>query len=114
MVDVELGRPRANLDVAFLGESVVEAMDGRWLGKKVVSIAGSPGPDGVRVGGKGGNEEEEEEGEVNLKKSTPSIDKTFERFFRKDQGAPMEGCALGIAGDTVRSNDYLYSAFSVK
>ena len=27
---------RPPLDVAFLGESVVEAMDGRWLGKHII------------------------------------------------------------------------------
>lgn len=109
-VDKELGRPRARLDVAFLGESVVEAMDGRWLGKKVVSLGGvSPGPDGVRVEGKRG--EDEEEGEIK-KKRTKSIDQIFEHFFRKDKGGYFEGCALGIAGDTV-SEDWCICVFGL-
>lgn len=36
IVDEQRGKPRPPIDVAFIGESVVEAMDGRWLGKKVV------------------------------------------------------------------------------
>lgn len=40
MVDVDMGKPRPGLDVAFLGESVVEAMDGRWLGKHILGKEG--------------------------------------------------------------------------
>lgn len=78
MIDADSGRPRPPIDVAFLGESVVEAMDGRWLGKHVVTK--NNGDD----------------------KKKPKIDKTFEKFFRKEKGAPVEGVALGIAGDGVR------------
>jgi hypothetical protein len=79
-VDVVTGKPRPPIDVAFLGESVVEAMDGRWLGKKIVRPTGDKdGQDGKR----------------------PDIGKVFERFFRKDKGGPLEGTALGIAGDYV-------------
>ena len=35
-VDEQRGKPRPEIDVAFIGESIVEAMDGRWLGKKIV------------------------------------------------------------------------------
>jgi len=64
----------------FLGESVVEAMDGRWLGKKMPSTA----PRG--------------EGQEDAK--VQSIDKIFEKNFRKDKGGKVEGLALGIAGDS--------------
>ena len=40
MVDVDTGKTRPSLDVAFLGESVVEAMDGRWLGKHILGKEG--------------------------------------------------------------------------
>lgn len=40
MIDVDTDRPRPPLDVAFLGESVVEAMDGRWLGKHIIGKNG--------------------------------------------------------------------------
>ena len=39
-IDVDTGKPRPPLDVAFLGESVVEAMDGRWLGKHILGKDG--------------------------------------------------------------------------
>jgi hypothetical protein len=39
-IDVDTGKPRPPLDVAFLGESVVEAMDGRWLGKHILGKEG--------------------------------------------------------------------------
>lgn len=84
-IDEELGKPRPPIDVAFLGESVVEAMDGRWLGKRVVRAI-NRGPNG-------------KEGQDAAKK--PDIGKIFERLFRKDKGGPVEGVALGIAGDTV-------------
>lgn len=81
-IDVATGKPRPPIDVAFLGESVVEAMDGRWLGKQIVRATG-------------GNEGQEGK--------KPDIGKVFERFFRKDKGGPLEGVALGIAGDYVSS-----------
>jgi hypothetical protein len=81
-IDVATGKPRPPIDVAFLGESVVEAMDGRWLGKKIVRATG------------------EKEGQEGKK---PDIGKVFERFFRKEKGGPLEGVALGIAGDYVSS-----------
>ncbi|KAL3822593.1 hypothetical protein ACHAXA_006378 [Cyclostephanos tholiformis] len=77
-IDVATGKPRPPIDVAFLGESVVEAMDGRWLGKKIVRATG------------------DKEGQEGKK---PDIGKVFERFFRKEKGGPLEGTALGIAGD---------------
>lgn len=39
-IDVANGKPRPPIGVAFLGESVVEAMGGRWLGKKIVCTTG--------------------------------------------------------------------------
>ena len=32
----------------------------------------------------------------------------FEKLFRKDKGAPVEGVALGIAGDNVRISFYVW------
>jgi hypothetical protein len=81
-IEFATGKPRPPIDVAFLGESVVEAMDGRWLGKKIVRATG------------------EKEGQEGKK---PDIGKVFERFFRKEKGGPLEGVALGIAGDYVSS-----------
>ena len=87
-IDVATGKPRPPIDVAFLGESVVEAMDGRWLGKKIVRATG------------------EKEGQEGKK---PDIGKVFERFFRKEKGGPLEGLALGIVGDYVsRLASYLF------
>jgi hypothetical protein len=86
-IDVSTGKPRPAIDVAFVGESVVEAMDGRWLGKKVVKAINS----------KKDNEKEGPE-----EKQKPDLGKTFDRLFRKDNGGPVEGVALGIAGDNVR------------
>jgi hypothetical protein len=83
-VDAETGQPRPPIDVAFVGESVVEAMDGRWLGKRMSGIT-------KIAGGREGQEARK-----------PEIDKLFEKFFRKESGAPVEGVTLGIAGDTVR------------
>ncbi|KAL7519155.1 hypothetical protein ACHAWX_003948 [Stephanocyclus meneghinianus] len=74
-IDVDTGKARPGIDVAFLGESVVEAMDGRWLGKHIL--------------GKDGENQD-----------FRRIDKTFEKFFRKEKGGTVEGVALGIAGDT--------------
>jgi len=82
MIEEETGKPRPPLDVAFLGESVVEAMDGRWLGKQVVKALN--GPDG-------------NEGPEARRK--PDIGRVFEKLYRKDKGGPVEGVALGIAGD---------------
>lgn len=59
----------ADLDVAIVGESAVEEMDGRWLGKHRT--------DELR-----------------------NIGTIFKNHFRKDKGAPVEGVALGIAGDS--------------
>ena len=84
MIDEATGKPRHPIDVAFLGESVVEAMDGRWLGKRVVRMINKRG-----------------EGEQEGNKNKPDIGKVFERMFRKDKGGPVEGVALGIAGDVV-------------
>ncbi len=78
MIDAETGKPRAKIDVAFLGESVVEAMDGRWLGKHII-----------------GSTQKQQSG-----KNFPMINETFEKLFRKDKGGDLEGVALGIAGDT--------------
>ena len=92
-IDVATGKPRPPIDVAFLGESVVEAMDGRWLGKMIVRATG------------------EKEGQEGKK---PDIGKVFERFFRKEKGGPLEGVALGIAGDYVSSArllSFIYSSF---
>jgi lysophospholipase L1-like esterase len=80
MVDEEIGSPRSKIDVAFLGESVVEAMDGRWLGKHIIGSKNNRGE--------------------NDKSGLPMINKTFEKLFRKDKGGKFEGIALGIAGDT--------------
>ena len=82
-IDESTGKSRPPIDVAFLGESVVEAMDGRWLGKRVVRAI-NKGNEGT--GTKGGK---------------PDIGKVFERMFRKEKGGPVEGVALGIAGDNV-------------
>jgi len=95
IVDTALGKPRPAIDVAFVGESVVEAMDGRWLGKKVIKAINSNKNNG------GGEEGPEEKGK-------PDLGKTFERLFRKDKGGPVEGVALGIAGDNVRSTIAYY------
>jgi hypothetical protein len=84
-IDIVTNKPRPAIDVAFLGESVVEAMDGRWLGKKIVKAINT---DTSVV-----------QQDNNGKK--PDIGKVFERFFRKDKGGPLEGVALGIAGDNV-------------
>mmetsp|Transcript_1876 Transcript_1876/g.3356 ORF Transcript_1876/g.3356 Transcript_1876/m.3356 type:complete len:633 (-) Transcript_1876:1882-3780(-) len=59
------------IDVAFLGESVVEEMNGRWKG--VV-------PPESKV--------------------LETVVKGFRKFFSKAEGAEIEGVALGIAGDT--------------
>jgi len=82
MIDTVTGKARPAIDVAFLGESVVEAMDGRWLGKRVVKALKNPNLEGPEA------------------KKQPDIGKVFERLFRKDKGGPLEGVALGIAGDT--------------
>jgi len=81
-IDESTGKSRPPIDVAFLGESVVEAMDGRWLGKRVVRAI-NKGNEGTGANGK------------------PDIGKVFERMFRKEKGGPVEGVALGIAGDNV-------------
>jgi len=80
MIEEETGKPRAKIDVAFLGESVVEAMDGRWLGKHII---GSKLTQSSPSSGK----------------NFPMINETFEKLFRKP-GGDFEGVALGIAGDT--------------
>ncbi|KAL9189660.1 hypothetical protein ACHAXT_009335 [Thalassiosira profunda] len=85
LIDAETGKARPPIDVAFLGESVVEAMDGRWLGKKVVKAIAR---------GAGGA------GEGPEKRGPPDIGKVFERLFQKRKGGPVEGVALGVAGDT--------------
>jgi hypothetical protein len=79
-IDVASGKPRPPIDVAFLGERVVEAMGGRWLGKKIVCATG------------------EKKGQEGKKPDTCEI---FERFFWKEKGGPLEGVALGVAGDYV-------------
>jgi len=86
MIDVSTGKTRPLIDVAFLGESVVEAMDGRWLGKRVVKAenAGADGREGPQA------------------RQKPDIGKIFERLFRREKGGPVEGVALGVAGDNVR------------
>ena len=66
---VEVG---TEIDIAFLGESVVEEMDGRWFGEK--------------TGG-----------------SLSKLDDLFAKNFKKASGAKLEGLALGVAGDTVRT-----------
>mmetsp|Transcript_26498 Transcript_26498/g.43761 ORF Transcript_26498/g.43761 Transcript_26498/m.43761 type:complete len:697 (-) Transcript_26498:81-2171(-) len=88
MVDEQLGRARPKIDVAFLGESVVEAMDGRWLGKHII--------------GSFQRKQQQQEGPEEKKKKSglPMINETFEKLFRKDKGGELEGVALGIAGDT--------------
>ena len=83
-IDVSTSTVRPSIDVAFLGESVVEAMDGRWLGKKIVKAVNTDTSVVQQDNGK-----------------KPDIGKVFERFFRKDKGGPLEGVALGIAGDNV-------------
>merc|ERR1719221_746152 len=75
IIDENRGKARPSIDVAFVGESVVEAMDGRWLGKKISRS---------RVDGDG---------------RKPDIGKVFEKLFNKDKGGPVEGVALGISGD---------------
>lgn len=61
------------LDVAFLGESLVEEMDGRWMGR----------PQGDALKG---------------------VEKSFRKQFKRSENSNgIEGVALGIAGDTVRS-----------
>jgi len=82
LIDEELGKARPKIDVAFLGESVVEAMDGRWLGKHII--------------GSSKQKQQQQQGKKNL----PMINETFEKLFRKDKGGELEGVALGIAGDT--------------
>ena len=79
MIDEATGKTRSNIEVAFLGESVAEAMDGRWLGKHII----------------GSNQNRD-----GSSKNIPMINETFEKFFRKDKGGDYEGVALGIAGDT--------------
>ena len=39
-IEFATGKPRPPIDVAFLGESVVEAMGGQWLGKTIVRATG--------------------------------------------------------------------------
>ena len=87
LIDEATGKPRPPIDVAFVGESVVEAMDGRWLGKRVAQA----------VKGKTVKEGPE--------RNKPDIGKVFDRLFRKDNGGPVEGVALGIAGDSVSTHD---------
>jgi len=82
MIDTATGEARPPIDVAFLGESVVEAMDGRWLGKRIVKALKNSNMEGPEA------------------KKQPDIGKVFERLFRKDKGGILEGVALGIAGDT--------------
>jgi hypothetical protein len=48
-IDVDTGKARPPIDVAFLGESVVEAMDGRWLGKHILGGAGQENQDFRRI-----------------------------------------------------------------
>lgn len=85
-IDEATGRPRPPIDVVFLGESVVEAMDGRWLGKRVSRAErGFNAREGPEAGRK------------------PDIGKLFDKYFRKETGAPVEGLALGIAGDNTAS-----------
>mmetsp|Transcript_32825 Transcript_32825/g.67169 ORF Transcript_32825/g.67169 Transcript_32825/m.67169 type:complete len:702 (+) Transcript_32825:152-2257(+) len=84
LIDEELGKARPKIDVAFLGESVVEAMDGRWLGKHIIGSS------------KQKQQQQQQQGGKNL----PMINETFEKLFRKDKGGELEGVALGIAGDT--------------
>jgi len=81
LIDEATGKARPPIDVAFLGESVVEAMDGRWLGKRVVKALNT------------------RDGRDGPEKKKPDIGKVFERLFRREKGAPVEGVALGIAGD---------------
>eukprot|EP00574_Skeletonema_japonicum_P000415 CAMPEP_0201739028 /NCGR_PEP_ID=MMETSP0593-20130828/45561_1 /ASSEMBLY_ACC=CAM_ASM_000672 /TAXON_ID=267983 /ORGANISM="Skeletonema japonicum, Strain CCMP2506" /LENGTH=715 /DNA_ID=CAMNT_0048233265 /DNA_START=5 /DNA_END=2152 /DNA_ORIENTATION=+ len=90
MVDEELGggRARPKIDVAFLGESVVEAMDGRWLGKHIIGSF------------RKNKQQQQQEGEEKKKEELPMIHETFEKLFCKDKGGELEGVALGIAGDT--------------
>mmetsp|Transcript_12256 Transcript_12256/g.19338 ORF Transcript_12256/g.19338 Transcript_12256/m.19338 type:complete len:471 (+) Transcript_12256:163-1575(+) len=65
---IDAGNPSP--DIAFLGASVVEEMDGRWFG--------------------------EERDDPNLQ----SIGKMFKKHFSKAEGGDMDGVALGVAGDT--------------
>ena len=87
MIDEEGGKPRAKIDVAFLGESVVEAMDGRWLGKHIVGKSST-------------RQQQQQQQNSSSGKNFPMINETFEKIFRKDKGGELEGVALGIAGDT--------------
>ena len=85
-MDEVLGRARDPIDVAFLGESVVEAMDGRWLGKHVI--------------GKYNRQQQQQQQQQQTSHNVPMIHETFEKLFRKSKGGSHEGVALGIAGDT--------------
>lgn len=87
MIDEEGGKPRAKIDVAFLGESVVEAMDGRWLGKHIIGKSST-------------RQQQQQQQNSSSGKNFPMINETFEKIFRKDKGGELEGVALGIAGDT--------------
>jgi hypothetical protein len=60
-----------DVDVAFLGESVVEEMDGRWMGSR-----------------------------RGRSKDLLQLEKVFNSHFDKEQGGSVNGLALGIAGDT--------------
>jgi hypothetical protein len=63
---------KPNVDVAFLGESLVEEMNGRWMGRT-------------------------EGGGAQLETMRTMFQKTFSH-----ESTGVEGVALGIAGDTVR------------
>jgi hypothetical protein len=77
---IDAGTPSP--EIAFLGASVVEEMDGRWFG--------------------------EERDDPNLQ----SIGKMFKKHFSKKLGGDMDGVALGVAGDTVRTKKVvLYLVF---
>ena len=65
---VEMGK---SIDIAFVGESVVEEMDGRWMGQSGTQLQ--------RLGD------------------------LFNKRFDTDKGGKLNGIALGVAGDTVRS-----------
>ena len=61
-----------SIDIAFLGESVIEEMDGRWFGDQTSEMLNR-------------------------------LDTLFRQHFDRKKGASLQGIALGIAGDTVRS-----------
>jgi lysophospholipase L1-like esterase len=69
------------VDVAFLGASVVEEMDGRWLGRK-------------RINNNDNSNAAADEG------SLGAMEQLFQANFNKAQGGSVNGVALGIAGDT--------------